>query len=54
VADAEYAAVSRGRNGKFETMASQHSHRKLVDIASDVTQTGILDLPRLIDRQTGH
>jgi GAF domain-containing protein len=34
-------------------MASQHSHRKLVDIASDVTETGILDLPRLIDRQTG-
>ena len=28
-------------------MASQHSHRKLADVAMDVTETGILELPPL-------
>ena len=28
-------------------MASQHGHRKLVDVASDVTETGTLELPPL-------
>jgi GAF domain-containing protein len=31
-------------------MASQHGHRKLVDVATDVTETGILELPPLPDR----
>jgi GAF domain-containing protein len=28
-------------------MASQHTHRKLVDVAADVTETGVLELPPL-------
>jgi AmiR/NasT family two-component response regulator len=32
-------------------MASQHRHRKLVDVALDVTETGTLDLPRPAGRQ---
>ncbi len=31
-------------------MASQHGHRKLVDVAMDVTETGILELPPLPSR----
>jgi GAF domain-containing protein len=31
-------------------MASQHGHRKLVDVALDVTETGTLELPPLPDR----
>jgi len=31
-------------------MASQHGHRKLVDVAVDVTETGILELPPLPSR----
>jgi transcriptional regulator with GAF, ATPase, and Fis domain len=31
-------------------MASQHGHRKLVEVAMDVTETGILELPPLPDR----
>ena len=31
-------------------MASQHRHRKLVDVARDVTDTGILELPPLPNR----
>jgi GAF domain-containing protein len=31
-------------------MASQHGHRKLVEVARDVTETGILELPPLPDR----
>jgi GAF domain-containing protein len=33
-------------------MASQHSHRKLVDVARDVTETGALELPPLPGRRT--
>jgi hypothetical protein len=36
-------------------MASQHGHRKLVDVAMDVTETGILELPPLPSRASvGH
>jgi GAF domain-containing protein len=31
-------------------LASQHGHRKLVDVALDVTETGTLELPPLPDR----
>jgi GAF domain-containing protein len=31
-------------------MASQHGHRKLAEVARDVTETGILELPPLPDR----
>ncbi|MEO6503747.1 MAG: GAF and ANTAR domain-containing protein [Jatrophihabitantaceae bacterium] len=31
-------------------MASQHGHRKLVDVALDVTETGVLELPPLPGR----
>ena len=31
-------------------MASQHGHRKLVDVALDVTETGTLELPPLPSR----
>lgn len=31
-------------------LASQHGHRKLVDVAMDVTETGVLELPPLPNR----
>jgi AmiR/NasT family two-component response regulator len=31
-------------------MASQHGHRKLVEVAREVTETGTLELPPLPDR----
>ncbi len=34
-------------------MASQHGHRKLVDVALDVTETGVLELPPLPGRAAG-
>jgi transcriptional regulator with GAF, ATPase, and Fis domain len=34
-------------------IASQHTHTKVVDIATKVTETGALDLPRLADQPRG-
>jgi GAF domain-containing protein len=42
--------VSQAQAFDLLRMASQHSHRKLVDVALDVTETGVLVLPPLPSR----